>query len=118
MEILPSFRSTEKSRIGFEVKLNRRAKIAVWRAVMDQQLSNKNLIRYWVRTKRGYGIGVTAYSRDDAEFLIQQLPSNIDKEILEIIEDIDIQTLDQGHVIPNMRPPNWRGVWFPNIAGP
>jgi len=29
------------------------------------------------------------------------------------IEDVDIRTLDQGHVIPNMLPPSWRGIWFP-----
>src|SRR5450631_1358583 len=24
-----------------------------------------------------------------------------------------VRDLDQGHVIPNMAPPNWRGIWYP-----
>jgi hypothetical protein len=28
-------------------------------------------------------------------------------------ENLDIRTLDQGHVIPNMKDPTLRGVWFP-----
>ena len=76
-------------------------------------MPNPNLTRFWFTTKGGRGIGVTAFSREDAEFLISELPSSIDKEILDVVENIDIRTLDQGHVIPNMRPPNWRGVWFP-----
>jgi hypothetical protein len=26
-----------------------------------------------------------------------------------------VRDLDQGHVIPNMGPPNLRGVWFPML---
>jgi hypothetical protein len=33
---------------------------------------------------------------------------------LHVTEDVDIQTLDQGHVLPNMGVPSERGVWFPN----
>ena len=33
--------------------------------------------------------------------------------IKRMIENVDIRELDQGHVVPNMKPPNWRGVWFP-----
>ena len=62
---------------------------------------------------RGYGIGVTAYSREDAEQLISEMDSSVNKDVVAIIEDVDIRTLDQGHVIPNMGPPNFRGVWYP-----
>ena len=24
-----------------------------------------------------------------------------------------VRDLDQGHVIPNMAPPDWRGIWYP-----
>lgn len=34
-------------------------------------------------------------------------------EIKEIVPDVDIRTLDQRHVIPNMEVPVVRGVWFP-----
>jgi hypothetical protein len=29
-----------------------------------------------------------------------------------VVEDVDVSTLDAGHVLPNMRAPNERGVWF------
>jgi hypothetical protein len=37
----------------------------------------------------------------------------IDFEVLEVVTDVDVQTLDEGHVIPTMDLPNVRGVWFP-----
>jgi hypothetical protein len=33
-------------------------------------------------------------------------------ENAEIIENIDIRFLDQGHVVPNMGPAVFKGVWF------
>lgn len=33
--------------------------------------------------------------------------------IADAIEDVDISTLDLGHVGPNMEVPVFRGVWFP-----
>jgi hypothetical protein len=30
-----------------------------------------------------------------------------------VIEDVDVSTLDAGHVRPNMGVPVWRGVWWP-----
>jgi hypothetical protein len=26
---------------------------------------------------------------------------------------LTVRDLDQGHVIPEMAPPNWRGIWYP-----
>lgn len=75
----------------------------------------KLLRRFWFRTEKGLGIGVTAYSLDDAKYLIEETDFYLDKNILEIIEDVDVRSLDQGHVIPNMGPPNFRGIWFPNL---
>lgn len=61
------------------------------------------------------GCGVIAYNYDDALALLSQsvfkhraIPS-----IKNVIENLDVSTLDQGHVIPNMEAPVWRGVWFP-----
>jgi hypothetical protein len=61
------------------------------------------------------GCGVTAYSLDDAKALLNQL---VFKDgswpcVAEVIEDVDVSTLERGHVIPNMEPPVWRGVWYP-----
>jgi len=83
----------------------------------ERSLKNPLLHRYWFKTRVGYGLGVTAYSIEDARHLIDEVvgPLGLDREVLDIIVDVDVRELDQGHVIPNMGPPNFRGVWFPNI---
>lgn len=78
---------------------------------------NVSLRRFWFRTAPGYGIGVTAYTEEEAAELAREVASELDQEILGVTTDVDIRTLDQGHVIPNMRPPNLHGVWFP-LLGP
>ena len=67
-------------------------------------------------TEKGRGIGVTAYSLLDAKSLIEAEDELRNIEITATVEDIDIRDLDQGHVIPNMLPPNLRGIWFPNLG--
>ena len=82
------------------------------------------LIRYWfefnleddntlpgVRT----GCGVTAFSYSDALQIMSIKIFNNKKlpEITKFIENVDISALDQGHLVPNMWTPNFRGVWFP-----
>jgi len=83
------------------------------------------LTRYWIyfdnsnpRTIHNFlsrGCGVTAYDLDDALFVIRkelfdggELPP-----VREVVPNIDISTLDEGHIIPNMGIPVDRGVWFP-----
>lgn len=34
---------------------------------------------------------------------------------LGVVPDVDVRTLDEGHVIPNMGPPAIRGVWYPKL---
>ena len=81
-----------------------------------------NLNRYWFIFKcppdchpLNMGCGVTAYNYDDAITII-------DKEIFSVCQslevdyckkDIDISSLDKNHIIPNMEPVVWRGIWFP-----
>jgi hypothetical protein len=79
------------------------------------RLNDPLLKRFWFKTETGYGIGVTAYSLEDANSLIKESDGFIDKKIVEVTENVDIRTLDQGHVIPNMGAPNFRGIWFPNL---
>lgn len=74
------------------------------------------LTRYWFRTEKGFGVGVTAYSLDDAKDLIATESFVSEEKILAVIENVDIRDLDQGHVIPNMGPPNVRGIWYPNLC--
>ena len=82
------------------------------------------MTRYWFNFKGNLldlppglimGCGVTAYNYADAISIVQQKVFK-GKELPEIkteIENIAISTLDKGHVLPNMKDPTLRGVWFP-----
>jgi hypothetical protein len=78
--------------------------------------SDLPLIRCWFETDASYGIGITAYSKEDAMELLAKDQQLAKEKVLQIIENVDIRTLDQGHVIPNMGPPNFCGIWYPNIS--
>jgi hypothetical protein len=82
---------------------------------------DRNLHRYWIRLKAGEAgareaeFGVTAYTETDALEILRYLafsPAGV-PELVEIVADVDVRSLDQGYVIPNMNPPNWRGIWYP-----
>jgi hypothetical protein len=82
----------------------------------NPELNSSLLRRYWFKTEEGFGLGVTAYSLDDAKALLRGANVLWDYQVLDIVEDVDIRDLDQNHVIPNMGPPNFRGVWYPNLS--
>jgi hypothetical protein len=83
------------------------------------------LIRYWFRFKTNgvdkmpfgvvVGCGVTAFNYADAISVVQEKVFKGEKipEREEEIENIDVRTLDQNHVVVNMKDPTLRGVWFP-----
>ena len=79
------------------------------------------LTRYWIQFARfnepsplNLGCGVTAESQEDALFLIRtKVLRGTPVAVGRIIASVDIATLDQAHVIPNMGNPLIRGVWFP-----
>jgi hypothetical protein len=86
----------------------------------------EHLRRFWFRFDRppggalswtGLGCGVTGVDRSDAEALLAASPLAKDglPPVREVIEDVDVQTLDAGHVLPNMGDPSVRGVWFPRV---
>jgi len=83
---------------------------------------HKSLLRrFWFHTKQGCGIGVTAFSKDDAEQLLAEAAQTIlwlNTEVTEVVEDVDVRDLDQDHVIPNMAPPSFRGIWYPRLGRP
>ena len=81
------------------------------------KLNNPLLRRYWFETREHLGIGVTAYSLDDAKRLMEDAARQMgwDYQVLQVIENVDVRELDQNHVVPNMGPPNFRGVWYPNF---
>jgi hypothetical protein len=61
------------------------------------------------------GCGVTARDYSDALTLLKErvfrdghIPT-----IQEVKENVELAALDQGHVVPNMEPWIFRGVWFP-----
>jgi hypothetical protein len=74
--------------------------------------SNQLLTRYWFMHPEVAGFGVTAFSIDDARFLLEAEGILIDPNA-EVIVNIDVSTLDSGHVLPNSGPACFRGVWFP-----
>lgn len=59
--------------------------------------------------------GITAFNYADAiNILKNKIFIGVDMpEIKKCIENVDIRDLDQNHVIPNMKPPIYRGIWFP-----
>jgi hypothetical protein len=75
------------------------------------------LVRFWFEFEKGRArrIGVTAWTKEDAEALVTAkvfdgapMPSP-----LTVIEDGDVSQIDPNHVLPNMEPPDVRGIWFP-----
>lgn len=78
---------------------------------------SKSLTRYWFNSKTRIGVGVTAYNLDEAISLIKQnkLAMRHQPDFSSVIESIDIEKLDQNHVIPNMGICSNYGIWFPNL---
>lgn len=64
------------------------------------------------------GCGVTAHSRDDCLHLVMRVVLRGDRlpEVRDVIENVDVSTLDKNHVLPNMGLVTERGVWFPNFG--
>jgi hypothetical protein len=85
--------------------------------MIPQPLDASLLHRYWFPTTSRLGIGVSAYSVEDAKHLLETTAPDLiaDIEPTTVIEDVDIHTLDQNHVIPNMGPPTIRGIWYPRL---
>jgi hypothetical protein len=73
------------------------------------------LRRFWFPVTGHLGIGVTAWTRSEAVALALHTAAALgwQFDVGEVVEDVDIRTLDQGHVVPNMGVSSERGVWFP-----
>jgi hypothetical protein len=82
-------------------------------------VKNPALTRYWIELdETSHGYGVTGRSEEDALNLLRsrvfiecEMPA-----VRRIQANVDLQTLDPDHVLPNAGAPTWRGVWFPNIG--
>lgn len=81
------------------------------------------LRRFWFQFSRSIelpsgvriGCGVSAFDRTDAMALLQDrvFTGLRAPEPVSVFEDVDVSSLDPGHVLPNMGNPAVRGVWFP-----
>lgn len=88
------------------------------------------LIRFWIdfewsdfENPRNFldvkkGMGVTAYNLDDAIEIVKKtrFKDNLPK-ISNVIENIDISTIEDKGVRCNMELPLRRGVWYPKGLG-
>jgi hypothetical protein len=64
--------------------------------------------------------GVSGYTLDDAHRIVQEVVFGDEPmpEPIQVIENIKMSDLDQGHVVPNMLPMIWRGILYPmNFGG-
>lgn len=86
------------------------------------------LIRFWFIThpENKFGpknIGVTAYSKDLAKSIIKKEAAKnpyiemiaVNLESAKVVEGIDIRLLDRDHVVPNIGPVIFEGMWYPNL---
>ena len=88
-----------------------------------RQCVSVTLHRYWIEFDASdapsgmtSGCGVTAFDREDAMRLLSQAIGCTPPPPVRVIEDVDVSTLDQRHVLLNMHPPSRRGVWFPAVG--
>ena len=76
---------------------------------------DEDVIKNIVRKGVGRGCGVTAFTKEDAINIMKETVFRNEDlpKILKLIENVDVNTLDQGHVIPNMGVVSIRGIWHP-----
>jgi hypothetical protein len=81
------------------------------------QVRPEGLRRFWFPTVIGLGVGVTARTRAEAEAMASEAAAQLKRPFdpMSVVEDVDVRTLDQNHVIPNMGAVNFAGVWFPRL---
>ena len=81
---------------------------------------DSRLETYWISFPQDrnlpIGIGVTAYSEEDAFSLIQE--QGFDQWYADAVEvcvttGVTISDLDQSKIVPNIGPMQLRGVWYP-----
>jgi hypothetical protein len=84
---------------------------------MDSPSCHRALRRFWFHATRGLGVGVTAPTEEEARRLAEEALAQTQPgaQITGVVPDIDVSTLDAGHVLPNMGPAVVRGVWYPRL---
>ena len=80
-------------------------------------ITNRLLKTYWFESPAFPvpGFGVTAFSREDAFQLLRDsgYPVSLHDPAVRVTEGIRVADLDQHHIVPNIGPIVFRGVWFP-----
>lgn len=84
---------------------------------MTRPLHSPHLTRFWFPATRGIGVGVTAYSLEQARAWAEQALPRLppDAALGAPVLNVDVRELDQDHVVPNMGPCNLEGVWYPAV---
>ena len=61
------------------------------------------------------GCGITAFNKEDAMALLRErvFKDYGEPQITRCVENIDVSTIRDPHIWPNMGDPSIRGVWFP-----
>ena len=86
----------------------------------NKMLKQVNLTAYWftfpTQPHGPLGIGVTAYSQEDAMSLMEthgyRFHINGESKMIEVKST---SQLDQSNVVRNMGPIVFRGIWYPNL---
>ena len=80
-------------------------------------LKDPHLHRYWFTVPGHIGVGVTAHSVGEAVALARDVCAQLDWPFDPgaVTEDVDVRDLDQNHIVPNIGPVNFRGVWYPRM---
>jgi hypothetical protein len=63
-----------------------------------------------------FGIGVTAFSEQDAFQLLEECGISAwlkDAHEISLLRGVTIQDLDPRNIVPNIGPIQFRGVWYP-----
>jgi hypothetical protein len=63
------------------------------------------------------GLGVTGVDLDDCLGIVRARVFNgaALPAVSRVVEDVDVSTLSEEIVVPNIKPPIWRGIWFPGV---
>jgi len=87
--------------------------ICLKRYWFEFDFSNPCLSRY--RYLPACGCGITAFDYEDALKIMRRfiLRDNNMPAFSRIVENIDISTIEDMNVRPNLGVPVWRGVWYP-----
>jgi len=80
-------------------------------------LKDPYLRRFWFPVPGHLGIGISAHTRLEANAIATGCAKKQGwtLDVGACIEDIDLQLLDPKHVLPNVGPVVFHGIWYPPL---